>query len=251
MTIVANRKDMTAAYYKALDLPKSAVATDAYVTAKMAALDRAHEMRKFEIENYWKRATYFWSFQAIAFALLGFMFGGENGAPSLMAIQLPAAIGAISGFVGWLSAKGSKYWQENWESHVDALEGDVEGKLTQTIWNDGKVNHSVSRLNQRFMGLVTGGWIAAMTAPFIAGHIPDWIVQASPEGFFCLLMAILIYIWIGTKQTMTGYVLHQDSWIEVKPGWRWIWKRQGDGKEERQLLLRHTKAKDAVIPDEG
>jgi hypothetical protein len=33
-----------------------------------AALALAHDIRKFEIDLYWKRATYFWAFIAVAFA---------------------------------------------------------------------------------------------------------------------------------------------------------------------------------------
>lgn len=250
---MANRKDMTAAYFKALNLPQSTRMAEDDISnylAKIAALNRAHDMRKFEIENYWKRATYFWSFQAIAFALLGFLLNDGKVPDPLQLVQLPAVVGAVSGFVGWLSAKGSKYWQENWESHVDALEEEIEGRLTQTIWSNGKRSHSVSRLNQWFMGLITLGWIAVMIVPLSVGKIPDCIVQNAP----CILLGLLAVtfggIWFGTRQDMQGYVLHQDSWLQVGFGWIWSWKRQGNGKEQRQLLLRHTKAKDAVQPDQ-
>lgn len=33
-----------------------------------ATYDKAWEIRKFEIDNYWKRATYFWTFLVPAFA---------------------------------------------------------------------------------------------------------------------------------------------------------------------------------------
>ena len=33
-----------------------------------AALEQAYEVRKFEIELYWKRATYFWTFIGASFA---------------------------------------------------------------------------------------------------------------------------------------------------------------------------------------
>jgi hypothetical protein len=37
------------------------------------ALAKAHEIRSFEIELYWKRSTYFWIFQASIFAAIGFI----------------------------------------------------------------------------------------------------------------------------------------------------------------------------------
>lgn len=36
--------------------------------ALASALDRALDSRKFEIELYWKRATYFWAFLAVTLA---------------------------------------------------------------------------------------------------------------------------------------------------------------------------------------
>ena len=36
--------------------------------AREKALNRAYELREFEIEHYWKRGTYFWAFQIAIFA---------------------------------------------------------------------------------------------------------------------------------------------------------------------------------------
>jgi hypothetical protein len=40
-----------------------------------AALERAHDIRKLEIDLYWKRATYFWAFQLIALTGAGILPG--------------------------------------------------------------------------------------------------------------------------------------------------------------------------------
>ncbi len=236
---------MKAAYDRALALPVPFNGEN----PKKAALDRAHELRKFEIENYWKRATYFWSFQAIAFVVLGFILQDGKLEEPIQILQLPAAIGAVSGFIAWLSARGSKYWQENWESHVDMLEAEVEGRLTQLIWSDGRLSHSVTQLNQTFIGLTTICWIAVM-AVASAGSLPSWLDEWSPWWLFLLLVVVLFGISGWTKQNFTGYIVHQDSWIEHNSTWSWSWKRRGNGKEQRALLVRHTKAKDATAPDE-
>src|SRR4029077_3033597 len=78
------------------------------------ALERAHELRKFEIENYWKRATYVWAYQAVAFAALGFLFK-DGKIPVLEFVAVPAGLGAVTALAGWLTARGSKFWQQNWE----------------------------------------------------------------------------------------------------------------------------------------
>ena len=38
------------------------------------ALDKAHDIRKFEIDLYWKRATYFFAFFTVVTAAFGFTF---------------------------------------------------------------------------------------------------------------------------------------------------------------------------------
>lgn len=242
---MSNRTDLTDAYFRALGLADEA--KDAGNDNKRKdALARAHQLRSFEIDNYWKRATYFWSFQAIAFAVLGFTL--ENGAlpQAIQILQIPAAIGAISGFVGYLSAKGSKYWQENWEAHVDMLESDSEGRLTQSIWSDGRRSHSVSRLNQAFMGMTTLSWIAVM-AIASAGGIPAVVAERSPWWMFFLLLASMTYLWARTQQNFSGQASSDGSWYEMKPN-PW-WSRKIYSNNDRQLLLRDIKAKKAVAPE--
>ena len=39
-----------------------------------AAHKRAYALRNFEIEHYWKRATYFWAFQVAIFAAFGLLW---------------------------------------------------------------------------------------------------------------------------------------------------------------------------------
>lgn len=122
-----------------------------------AALGRAHDIRQFEIELYWKRATYFWAFQLVAFATLGLLFkDGELKHPGLLVV--PAVIGSVTAFAGYLTARGSKFWQENWEAHVELLENETEGRLTQVIVCRNAPQFSVSRTNQFLLLFLTTGW---------------------------------------------------------------------------------------------
>ncbi|MBZ5522609.1 MAG: hypothetical protein LAP21_10265 [Acidobacteriia bacterium] len=122
-----------------------------------AALSRAHEIRQFEIELYWKRAAYFWAFQLVAFTALGLLFkDGELKHPGLLTI--PGIVGAITAFAGYLTARGSKFWQENWEAHVDLLESETRLHLTQVIICRKAPQFSVSRTNQFLLMLLTIGW---------------------------------------------------------------------------------------------
>ena len=116
------------------------------------ALDRALDIRKFEIELYWKRATYFWTFIGATFAGYG-------------AVQVAAGATEL--------IKTSKQWQENWENHVDMLEDGEVGPLYKTVlkrqkatgryWLEERINgpasYSVSKINQIISLFVTVLWL--------------------------------------------------------------------------------------------
>jgi hypothetical protein len=107
--------------------------------------ERAFEMvvdtRKFEIEMYWKRATYFWAF--IASAFVGYVTLLEKG------LDYPAFIIICAGFIlscAWhFTNLGSKAWQRHWEKHLDLLEDPFVGPLYKTIYPTE--TFSVSKIN--------------------------------------------------------------------------------------------------------
>jgi hypothetical protein len=147
------------------------ITSDDYGITKLAktdvekALSLAHETRKFEIELYWKRATYFWTF--IAVALAGYVTVldakdlpcGEKGE----ALLASSCIGIVFSVAWYFVNRASKFWQENWEKHVDLLEDAVMGPVYKTVlsddnlWDDndnprlwplwGAYPFSVSRIN--------------------------------------------------------------------------------------------------------
>lgn len=129
------------------------------------ALKEARGNRKFEIELYWKRAGYFWLFIAAAF----------GGYASLRDHQVIAFTIACSGFLfslAWYFVnRGSKYWQGNWELHVDLLEDDVSGPIYKTVVQRSKCNFcefdgpypfSVSKINQLLSLFVTIVWLVPL-----------------------------------------------------------------------------------------
>nr|WP_246236178.1 hypothetical protein [Acerihabitans arboris] len=72
------------------------------------SLDHALDIRKFEIELYWKRATYFWTF--IAATLAGFMAIQSSSSTNKTDLSiLLCSLGIVFSF-GWLCVnRGSKY----------------------------------------------------------------------------------------------------------------------------------------------
>lgn len=96
------------------------------------ALNIALDIRKFEIELYWKRATYFWTFIAAALAAFGAIQASSIANKYDLSVIL-SCLGIVFSF-GWLAVnRGSKHWQENWENHVDMLEDEEVGPIYKVI----------------------------------------------------------------------------------------------------------------------
>jgi hypothetical protein len=180
------------------------------------ALGYALEIRKFEIELYWKRAGYFWTF--IAAALAGFMIIQKDTADksTYLAIIL-GCLGLVFSF-GWFCVnKGSKQWQENWENHVDLLEDGIIGPLYKVVttrpeidqawWHPkgawlrltiaiaGPAAFSVSKINQIVSLFVTALWVVLIihVLPLDTNQNIDWkyAVPIVVAVLACIVMLIL------------------------------------------------------------
>ena len=112
-------------------------------TAKRA-FEAAYDLRKFEIEMYWKRANYFWTFIAAVFTGYGFMIREGSGA-TIEPFAL-SCIGTILSYAWWTTNRGSKAWQRHWEKHLDMLENQFMGPLYKTVAM--KKTYSVSKSNE-------------------------------------------------------------------------------------------------------
>jgi hypothetical protein len=129
------------------------------------ALKQALDIRKFEIDLYWKRATYFWTF--IAAALGGYLVAQQN--PGAFEISyLLCCIGLVFSVAWYFVNRGSKAWQRNWEAHVDLLEDEVMGPLYKTGVDRYKYRlldltaaypFSVSKINQILNVFVIAIWV--------------------------------------------------------------------------------------------
>jgi hypothetical protein len=141
------------------------------------ALARAYELRSFEIEHYWKRATYFWGYQVAIFAALGLVAKSESKIDLLeLVIVLLSGLGVLTALANALSARGSKFWQQNWEKHIDMLEDTVDGRLHKTVWaKNGRGSYSVSKVNQTLSWIFFVFWIlvfATVSCISVAPHLP-------------------------------------------------------------------------------
>ena len=189
------------------------------------ALDAALDIRKFEIELYWKRAAYFWTLIAVAFAghfsILSSRYLKEY-EKSTYAFMI-AVIGFVFTFAWFLANKGSKFWQENWENHVDMLEDAVIGPLYKTILhrpadNDGSrfrrffqaftqpAAFSVSGINAWISLFSLGIWLLLLVkaAAFDLDSALDGYKSVS--AFLGLMMCLLMR---GFGRTYTGEYHHE------------------------------------------
>lgn len=160
-------------------------------TVNAKALERALDIRKFEIELYWKRAAYFWTF--IAATLAGFVaIQASSTANKTDLSVLLSNLGTVFSF-GWLCVnRGSKYWQENWEYHVDMLEDPVQGPLYKVVLSRSRPKSarkrlahlitgpsaiSVSKINQLISLFITVTWVGLLIyslPPFLRQQPIDW-----------------------------------------------------------------------------
>ncbi len=153
-------------------------------TVNKDALDRAWKNRDFEIDLYWKRATYFWTF--IAATLVGyFSLYSSNIIKEFHQIEfILICLGFFLSVIWVLANKASKFWIENWEYHIDMLEDFSTGPLYKTV----KINpkYSVTRLNSLINFFMVVIWISLgihysvkynlweMPTPFIWYKNLDW-----------------------------------------------------------------------------
>lgn len=173
------------------------------------ALVRAYELRSFEIEHLWKRATYFWGFQIAIFAAFGLIWkdsvSGNTSPWSPVTVAL-SGLGVLTACANYISAKGSRFWQRNWELHVDMLENEIEGSLYKTVWLDeGKPDFSVSKVNQRlnewfiaFWGFVT----FYVASKFTCLPPLDLFSKIPPSAQFVLIISTVLFgVWsfLGEK----------------------------------------------------
>lgn len=132
----------------------------------------ALDLRKYEIDKFWSRAGFFWAFVVAIAGAFGFTI--SEGSPSAFSILL-ACIGFLVSLCWSLAARGSKRWQESWESYAGDLEKTLlDSKMLSVVhhnerneslnfkspsWFFGPARFSVSRLAIAVADIVTLGWV--------------------------------------------------------------------------------------------
>jgi len=182
---------------------------DISATIRAEALKCALDIRKFEINLYWKRATYFWTLIAAAFAGYLALASTDVTRPGL--VFLVTCIGFILSTAWYLVNRGSKFWQENWERHVDILENEIIGPLFKTTISKNNFRflefwsgypYSVSKVNQIVSLFVTLVWLGLVIHAF-----PHCLVSLTIQidAYWLLATATLLFtvalFWLGRTRS--------------------------------------------------
>ena len=196
-------KDFSDKEYKSKFIGKNSASGD---SINVKALERALDIRKFEIDLYWKRATYFWTF--IAATLAGFVaIQASSSANRIDLSVLLCNLGIVFSF-GWLCVnRGSKYWQENWEYHVDMLEDFVHGPLYKVVLSRGRPKGpcewfvhlltgpssiSVSKINQLISLFVTVMWCGLLLY-----SLPPFSLELSINWYYVSIIGLTALVCLG------------------------------------------------------
>lgn len=170
------------------------------------AYDKAHDIRKFEIDMYWRRSAYIWTLQGAALAALALILStdtfsaeclrhasetaGECHVEWIKMVVIVAiwSFGTFTAYVWLLLLRGAKFWQNNWERHVDFLEDQISGALYKTYpVTKYDAPYSVSKLNELMAGFTLFTWIliGTITVAIILGS--NSLVTIALPGFSALL----------------------------------------------------------------
>lgn len=197
--------------------------------ARKSALSRAHDLRKFEIELYWKRANYFWLLQGAVFAAIGISLNSSLTKTVPIFPIILCALGVVTATAGYLAALGSKFWQLNWEHHVDMLETEFEGNLYKTVFvAQDSARWSVSKVNERLAACFMIFWI--MIFAILSFRInSNWTLLPKDLAF-------------PPNRTEVETVL---AWLFVTSVWRLaFWSGKPQGEE-----VRYSDADAAALED--
>jgi hypothetical protein len=186
------------------------------------AFEYAHRIREFEIGLYWTRTNYFWGFQVAFFAALGLlaeagMAAGAKGGKLIWLISCVAAlclVAAIFCYLWQLMLKGAKFWQENWERHVDAMEDELTGPLYKTYFVPSNYAlderpYSVTQVNRAIVWLIFAFWglLFIITSAYLIHLVTEWKIPNLNFG---------VYIIVGLLIVLLGFSVFSGRSLRMK-----------------------------------
>jgi hypothetical protein len=168
----------------------------------------ALQTRNFEIDLFWKRSLFFWGFISAAFV----------GYAALRQSELRivfACFGLVCSCAWSLVNRGSKYWQECWETKLARFEFPVTGSLfamweapqDKGCWLSGR-KYSVSKLAIALSDYVFLMWLAVVIGealhPAIPACVQQWLKIPFEEAFILFSLVYVVLVIVFCKTTKPG-----------------------------------------------
>lgn len=209
-------KEPTVNFYlkKLLGFTDKSHLTNGDISKLKESYDKAHDIRKFEIELYWKRTAYLWTLIAALITICGVLATAyyrmnEPGDPKSILLFIMAGIstvGVIFTIISSYIIKSGAYWQKNWEYHVNLLEPFFSGKLYATLLNRERTRYSIASLNSTIYWFTLLAWLI-----LFGGFFVSFTIDLSYSRFFKILAIIIISILLIDR--IIGWVARRKSEI--------------------------------------
>lgn len=171
------------------------------------------DTRKFEIDNFIKRTTFFWT---ASLAGLAVHFGSSIDLKSKMLLSIMATTFSLYFSIG---ARGAKYWQENWERKVEKFERKIGFSLFSTRsdvekkwWPFCPIRFSPSAITMIISDTLTISWLGITILNLLEASTKNVIsferyrsggtFDAFSTMYFCTIIFSGIYLAVFGSYTI-------------------------------------------------
>ena len=182
------------------------------------ALEIALDTRKFEIELYWKRTGYFVLFTSAVFVGYYRTLGiseTHNREEKWLLLLLLSFLGFLLSLLWYMANRGSKFWQENWEAHIEMLSTHlgipIFGIIRHCTFSKSNLMKeypfSVSKVNQMVSLIVTASWLLLFAFNLVCLISKfDWTFFTRGCPCIILIIALLAVFIIGLPLSLESMV---------------------------------------------
>lgn len=177
------------------------------------AYNRSHEIRKFDSDLYWKRATWLWTSNAILFAVWGMLVSGpatagvERGLSNLYSMAMVSFLGLFLTIISAFIMSAGNYRQKVWEYHIGNLERFFSGRLYSLHFASERHQFSVTHLIEAtyvIFALLWGLSLAQFSASALMIVFPqndNAIIALTYCSAFIILAA---FYWLRWRASLQG-----------------------------------------------
>lgn len=218
------------------------------------AFQIALETRKFEIELYWKRTAYFVLFISAVFIGYYKIIQADDSIIGIYQkewlLLFLAALGFLLSLLWYMANRGSKFWQENWEAHIEMLSthlgipifGIIKHSTSSKLDLMKEYPFSVSKVNQMVSLIVTASWFLLFAFNLVCLISKfDWTFFTRGCPCIILIIALLAVFIIGLPLSLESMVRRCESFAanvqdDKKEGNDFFYNYQGciSSKTERK-----------------